>query len=65
MKCLRCQSEMKHYDFQSTFKIVGAESKPRPFESQKQHIYNPQSVYICKECGYVEFSISPCENPDI
>lgn len=65
MKCLRCQSEMKHYDFQSTFEIVGSESEPKPFQPIERHYYNPQSVYICKECGYVEFSINPCENPDI
>ena len=65
MQCLRCKTEMKHYDFQSKFKIVGSENKPHPFSPTEQHFYNPQSVYICNECGYMEFSIKPCENPDI
>lgn len=65
MKCLRCQSEMKHYDFKSRFTIEGAESERKPFQPYIWYSYNPQSVYICKECGYVEFSINPCENPDV
>lgn len=66
MQCLRCNAEMKHYDFQSKFTIAGSVNKPNLFSSTtEQHYYNPQSVYICNECGYVEFSMRPCENPDV
>ena len=66
MKCLRCQNEMKHYEFNQNLGIYGAPYNPNPFsivENQKPH--NPKSIYICDNCGYVEFSMNPCENPDV
>lgn len=65
MQCLRCKSEMKQYPFKQNMGIYGAWTQPNPFYAEEQKSHNPQSVYICNECGYVEFSIRPCENPDV
>ncbi len=60
MKCLRCGAEMKQYS--KVIGIYGAEQHDmgRYFENP----HNINSVYICEECGYAEFSIHECNNPD-
>ena len=66
MKCLRCNSEMKHYQLNPNFNIYGAEYKTSPFSSViNQEPHNIHSVYICDECGYAELSTRYCDNPDI
>ena len=65
MKCLRCETKMKHYAFNQNLEIHGIWHKPNPFLTERQQPHNPQSVYICDNCGYVEFSMNLCENPDI
>ena len=65
MKCLRCDTEMKHYPFNANFGIYGAWNKPHPFANETQTPHNPHSVYICDNCGYVELSTKECEDPDI
>lgn len=58
MKCLRCQTEMKQYQINKELGIVGTEHKEDMFATN-QTSYNPQSAYICNNCGYVEFNIHP------
>ena len=65
MQCLRCKTEMKHYSFNADFRIYGAEHKKHPFSPISQIPHNPNSVYICENCGYMEFSTKECEEPDI
>ena len=65
MKCLRCQNEMKHYQFNQDFNIYGEWYRPNDFSAKQKNPHNPKSVYVCDNCGYVEFSINPCENPDV
>ena len=66
MKCLRCNSEMKHYDVDARINIKGARHQKTPFPSTiDQYYYSPHSVYICRECGYMEFSMKDCEESDI
>lgn len=65
MQCLRCNTKMKHYKFTQNLNIHGDWYTPQPFFAERQEPHNPQSVYICENCGYVEFNMNPCENPDI
>ena len=65
MNCLRCNKEMKHYVINKDLNIYGSWYKPDSFLTERQKLHNPQSVYVCDSCGYVEFSMNPCENPDI
>ena len=65
MQCLRCNSKMKHYSFCPNWAIFGAAHQPHPFSNAKQSSHNPHSVYVCDNCGYMEFSTKPCEKPDI
>ena len=65
MQCLRCQTEMKHYQFDQNLNIHGSWHKPQPFSAEERKSHNPQSVYVCDNCGYMEFSTKTCENPDI
>lgn len=65
MKCLRCNSEMKHYPCNLNFGIYGDWNKPHPFSNEVQIPHNPHSVFICDNCGYVEFSTKDCDSPDI
>lgn len=65
MKCLRCNTEMKHYPFNQDLRIFGSEHKPHSFAPITQTPHNPNSVYICNTCGYVEFSTKHCEKSDI
>ena len=65
MQCLRCKTTMKHYKLYTNLNIFGALHKPDLFSPDKQTPHSPQSVYICENCGYVEFSMHSCENPDI
>ena len=63
MKCLRCGTEMKQYEVNGNLGIYGAEHKSGTAILQTQH--NPQSVFECEKCGYMEFSSKKCNNPDI
>ena len=65
MQCLRCNTTMKHYKFDTNLNIYGAWHKPNSFLANRQIPHNPQSVYVCENCGYVEFNMHSCENPDI
>ena len=65
MKCLRCNTEMKHYPIEINFGIYGARHKPHPLSNEKQTSHNPHSVYICDKCGYVELSTKDCKKADI
>lgn len=65
MKCLRCNSEMKHYEFNQNINIYGKRHKPNSFSTEIQIPHNIHSVYVCDNCGYMEFSTKYCENPDI
>ena len=65
MQCLRCNAEMKHYKFNQNLNIYGCWHKPNPFSTEQQKPHNPHSVYICDNCGYVEFSMKDCDNPDV
>lgn len=65
MQCLRCQTEMKHYDFNQDFHIYGAWHQSDSFSAECQKPHNPQSIYVCDNCGYMELSTKPCEESDI
>lgn len=65
MECLRCKTKMKHYEFNQDFNIYGSWYKAQPFSTERQKQHNPHSVFICENCGYVEFSTKYCKNPDI
>ena len=65
MQCLRCNTEMKHYDVETNFNIKGAWHQKSHFSTIDRYYYSPHSVYICPECGYVEFSMNDCEESDI
>lgn len=65
MKCLRCKIEMKHYKFNHNLGIYGASCKPNLYSPETQYPHNPHSVYVCDNCGCVEFSTKYCEDPDI
>ena len=56
MQCLRCKTEMKHYELNRIFNIRGAEYQPNSFSTIRQEPHNPHSIYICDNCGYVELS---------
>ena len=56
---------MKHYQFNQDFNIYGEWYRPNDFSAKQKNPHNPKSVYVCDNCGYVEFSINPCENPDV
>lgn len=66
MNCLRCNTEMKHYELNPQIDVYGASYKSSPFNSitcNKPH--NIHSVYICDNCGYAELSTKYCDEPDI
>lgn len=65
MECLRCHNEMKHYELKPDFKIYGLEHQPSLFSAKTQLPHHIHSVYICDNCGYVEFSTKLCEKSDI
>ena len=60
MKCLRCGAEMKQYP--KVIGVYGAEEKC--IGTFRQNPHNINSVYICEECGYAEFSTHECNNSD-
>ena len=65
MKCLRCSNEMKHYPINAELRIFGKEHRETPFSPLQQKPHNPNSVYCCEKCGYMELSSITCEDPDI
>lgn len=65
MKCLRCETEMKHYGLNINFKVYGRVYDPGNGYAMREKMHNPQSVFECPKCGYMELSSLYCENPDI
>ena len=65
MKCLRCNTEMKHYECKPNFLIYGSEHQQNIVTRKKCEPHNIHSIYICDKCGYAEFSTKYCESPDI
>ena len=65
MKCLRCGAEMKQYNFNANLHIYGREYDPGHGRALSQKPHNPQSIFECSECGYMELSSKICENEDI
>lgn len=65
MQCLRCKVEMKHYPFNINLSIEGVEHQPHIFSPKTRISHNPRSVYVCDNCGYVEFSTKDCKKSDI
>lgn len=65
MKCLRCNTEMRQYKFDSDWGIYGKEYNPGNGYAIRRDTHNPHSIYECPECGYMELSSKYCENEDI
>lgn len=65
MKCLRCQFLMKQYPVNMDFGIWGKWHSPGGNQAEAQLSHNPQSVYICEKCGYVEFNMNECSEYNI
>ncbi len=65
MKCLRCNAEMKQYNFNGNWGIYGKEYDPGNGYAIRQNPHNPESIYECPKCGYMELSSKYCENEDI
>ena len=65
MKCLRCNTEMNHYKLNKDWQIYGREYNPGNGYAIRQNPHNPQSIYECPECGYLDLSSKYCENEDI
>lgn len=56
MKCLRCNAEMKQYNFNGNWGIYGKEYDPGNGYAIRQNPHNPESIYECPKY---------CENEDI
>jgi len=56
---------MKHYPLNINLGVYGTPNKPHPFSHTTEITHNPHSVYVCNNCGYVEFSTKYCEKLDI
>lgn len=66
MQCLRCNTEMKHYNLNSQINVYGAAYQSSPFNPViNNNTHNIHSVYICDNCGYSELSTRYCDEPDI
>lgn len=65
MKCLRCQTEMKQYSINLNLGIYGKEHQENSFSPVCQKPHNPHSVYVCDDCGYMEFSAKKCDKSDV
>ena len=66
MNCLRCNTEMKHYELKSQINVYGADYTASPFNPiTNNNPHNIHSVYICNNCGYAELSTKYCDNPDV
>lgn len=62
MKCLRCKAEMKQYIVNKNLGIMGPTQIDPIFRDGRFEIpHNPNSAFICEECGYVEFSMKEYE----
>ncbi len=60
MKCLRCQTEMKQCQVVGNLRLRDIETNTK-YETRNtvQSEYNPQSAYVCNNCGCIEFSKNP------
>ena len=56
---------MKQYKLNRDLGIYGKEYNPGNGYAIRQNPHNPQSIYECPECGYMELSSKRCENEDI
>lgn len=65
MNCLRCNSKMNHYNLNTHIEVYGAATQRDYFSAEKQEPHNPQSIFICPNCGYVELSMMECPHPDL
>ncbi len=66
MNCLRCNTEMKHYELNQQINVHGAGYISSPFNPITNYDpHNIHSVYICGNCGYAELSTKYCDNPDV
>lgn len=65
MNCLRCNTEMKHYELKPQIEVYGTWHKPNLFLSERSEPHNIHSVYICDKCGYAELSTKYCDKSDI
>ena len=54
MDCVKCGNEMVKGTINTTIDIWGDEQRRPPF-APFQKSYSPVYVYVCEECGYMEF----------
>lgn len=54
MNCVKCGNEMVKGTINTRIDIWG-EEKIRPPFAPTQTSYSPMYVYVCEECGYMEF----------
>ena len=54
MDCVKCGTEMVKGTINTRIDIWGKEEICPPF-SPTQKSYSPVYVYVCEECGYMEF----------
>ena len=54
MDCVKCGTEMVKGIINTRIDIQGKEEICPPF-SPKLKSYSPVYVYVCEECGYMEF----------
>lgn len=65
MECLRCGEKMKHYKLNNIFSVYGKLHKEIGYGTEVQKSHNPNSIFVCDECGYCELSMRKCEESDI
>lgn len=54
MNCVKCGNEMVKGTINTRIDIWG-EEKIHPPYAPTQTSYSPMYVYVCEECGYMEF----------
>lgn len=54
MNCIKCGNKMVRGTINTRIDIWGAEEFHPPFATS-QKSYSPVYVYVCEECGYMEF----------
>lgn len=65
MECLRCNADMKQYKLNNVFNVYGRWHREIGYATEIQKPHNPQSIFVCDECGYCELSLKECNEPDI
>ena len=61
MRCLRCDSEMKQCKCIVDLGIYEPTNTSICHSSTEQVSRNPRVVYICENCGYMEFNAKRSE----